>query len=174
MSIAYRTTVNAVGDANSPLSRQLIGVFENLADEGLLGALEATRWTGRPGYPLQAMWRTYVASYVLNISTFTGLIRALRDNPLLAAACGIDNPDEIPSKYAYCRFLKKLTRFRADLDGCMAALSSNLAGQLPGFGETVAIDSTDLKAHSNGSKPVKSDPDASWSRKRGSNGKEKW
>ncbi len=81
MSSYYVTTVKAAAERDSPLARQLTGVFNNLADAEFLSALDATRWTGRPDYALRVMWRTYVASYVLNIGTFTGLIRVLRDNP---------------------------------------------------------------------------------------------
>ncbi|MBA7635899.1 hypothetical protein ES703_43508 [subsurface metagenome] len=44
----------------------------------------------------------------------------------------------------------------------------------PDFGQSVAIDSTDLKAWSNGSKKRKSDIDAGWAIKDGTNGKQKF
>lgn len=54
---------------------------------------------------------------------------------------------------------------------CSRNLVVELAAGLPGLGCTVAVDSTDLNAHSNGSKRRKSDPDAAWSAKKGPNGK---
>lgn len=43
--------------------------------------------------------------------------------------------------------------------------------ELPGFGERVALDSTTLKAWSNGGKTPKTDPDAGWSVKKNTHGK---
>ena len=155
---------------NSDFAKRLRLVFDNLHDEKLLEALEATRWTGRPGYPIRVMWRTYIASYVLNVGTFTGLIRELHANPFLAYLCGITSREAIPSKYAYCRFLKKLVAHKELVLECMASLAGELGRALPGFGEIVAVDSTDIHAYSNGAKKPSSDPDASWSAKKGRNG----
>ena len=56
----------------------------------------------------------------------------------------------------------------------MKDVSRNLVrrhyAEFPGFGQRVALDSTTLKAWSNGSKTVKSDPEAGWSVKNGSQG----
>ena len=45
---------------------------------------------------------------------------------------------------------------------------------MPDFGKSVAIDSTDLKAWSNGAKKPASDPDASWTAKTDTAGKKKY
>lgn len=159
---------------NSDLAKRLSVIFDNPQILGLIEDLEATRRTGRPGYPISVMVKTVLAGFVLNIPTDTGLIRGLGDNPLLSHLCGIFHPDEIPSPWAYSRFRKKLLANRELFMECMAALVSDLNEAIPGFGETVAIDSTVMHAYSNGARKRQSDPDASWSAKRGRNGHTEW
>ena len=138
---------------------ELRGIFKALDDQTLLERLQQTRWTGRPGYPIRVMWRTIVASFVLGIVHDTDLIRTLHANPLLAAACGIRHRRDIPTKFAYCRFRKKLTAFN-DLVGKVLTQSvERLRKALPGFGATVAVDATDVKAWANGLHQ-ETDPDA--------------
>ena len=40
---------------------ELAAVFSSLDDAALLARLQDYRLTGRPGYPLKALWRAYVA-----------------------------------------------------------------------------------------------------------------
>ena len=138
---------------------ELESFFEALPDAPLLEALEATRWTGRPGYPIRVMWRTLVASFFLGIVHDTDLIRALQSNPLLAAACGIDWPDGVPSKFAYCRFRKKLVGFSGLVASLLTECVEQLREALPDFGQTIAVDATDIKAWANGFHQ-ENDPDA--------------
>jgi IS5 family transposase len=56
----------------------------------------------------------------------------------------------------------------------MRTLTYKCYEKLPDFGKIVAIDSTDLKAWSNGKKHQKSDPDAGWVVKGDTNGKTKF
>jgi len=67
-----------------PVVRQLHAVFDSIPDDTLLTDLKAR--TGRPGYTIEVLWKTYVASVVLNLPSFASLIRALQNNPLLAIA----------------------------------------------------------------------------------------
>ena len=67
-----------------PIVRQLHAIFNSIPDDTLIAALKAP--TGRPRYTVEVLWKTYVASVVLNLPTFTSLIRALQNNPLLAIA----------------------------------------------------------------------------------------
>lgn len=157
-----------------PLGRELRGVFDSLPDGKLLTALKAP--TGRPGYPVEVLWRTYVAGVILSLPSFAGLIRALQDNPMLAVACGITSYEEIPSKFAYSRFIRKLSqpRFVVMVKDIMRSLTKDLYDMLPGFGKSVAIDSTDLKAWSNGARNPVADPDAAWAAKLDTSGKKKF
>jgi IS5 family transposase len=138
---------------------ELERLFEALDDGDLLNALEATRWTGRPGYPLRVMWRTLVASFYLGIIHDTDLVRALDSNPLLALTCGIEGRDGVPSKFAYCRFRRKLTGFNEMIADVLSRAVERLRATLPGFGENVAVDATDIHAWANGFHQD-TDPDA--------------
>ncbi len=158
-----------------PIVRQLRAVFETLPDEELLQALKVY-YAGRNGYTDKVLWRTYVAMVVMNLPSFAALIRALQNNPFVAEACGIDYPNGIPSKFAYSRFMRKLQIKHNEVlvKNIMRKLTRRCYEVFPGFGKTVAIDSTDLKAWSNGGKRRKTDPDAGWVVKGGTNGKRKF
>ena len=93
-----------------PVVRQLNAIFDTLPDKELIADL--TAWTGRPGYTVKILWRTYVAMAVLNLPSFASLIRTLQNNPYVAIACGITSSDGIPSKFAYSRFVRKLSEPR--------------------------------------------------------------
>ena len=141
------------------IAESLKSVFGALPDVELLDALEATRWTGRPGYPIRVMWHSLVASFYLGIVHDTDLVRALHDNPLLASVCGIDGPEGIPTKFAYCRFRKKLVGFNHLVAEVLTQCINQLRETLPGFGDDVAVDATDVKAWANGMHQ-ETDPDA--------------
>ncbi len=160
-------------DDETFFERILQPTFDTLPDTELLQALERTRHTGRPGYPLSVMWHTHIAMHVLNFKSYSQLIKGLQNNPALASACGIKNYDDIPSKSAYSCFLKKLSQppFVKMVKDIMRELTRLLYQALPDFGKSVAIDSTSLKAWSNGNKKPISDPNAGWSVKTGSEGK---
>jgi len=147
------------------LGEYLQAVFETLPDHQLITALKAARYNGRPGYPVETMWRTYLASYVLGLPSFATLIRSLHDNPDLRLACGIISEDGVPSKFAYSRFLKRLCEFKPLVEECMAGLANSLRERFPNFGDTIAVDSSDVKAFANGRRKVPADPDAQWSKK---------
>jgi transposase len=170
MTTNYDTTdVNTV-----PIAKQLSAIFRALPDKELLNALKAR--TGRPGYTAEVMWKTYIAMVVLGLPTFASLIRSLQNNPMLAVACGITDSDGIPTKYAYSRFVGKLSQpcHVVMVKDIMRNLTRSLYDTLPNFGKSVAIDSTDIKAWSNGSKNPVADPDATWAAKLDTAGKKKF
>jgi transposase len=158
-----------------PVARQLEAIFNTIPEDELLGALKAY-YAGRNGYTYKILWRTYVAMSILNLPSFAALRRILENNPYIAEACGITSYDEIPSKFAYSRFMRKLQIKHNEVlvRNIMRTLTRKCYETLPEFGKSVAIDSTDLKAWSNGSKERKSDPDAGWAVKDGTNGKQKF
>jgi hypothetical protein len=65
----------------------------------------------------------------------------------------------VPSKFAICRFRRKLAGFTDAVADVLATAVSRLRETLPTFGETVAFDSTDVKAWAN-SFHHDTDPDA--------------
>jgi transposase len=113
---------------------------------------------------------------VLGLQTFASLIRTLQNNPLIAVACGITSPESVPTKFAYSRFMRKLSqpKYVVMVKDIMRSLTRSLYENLPDFGKSVAIDSTDLKAWSNGAKKPVADPDATWAVKLDTSGKKKF
>lgn len=158
-----------------PVFRQLKTVFDAIPDDELLKALKPY-YAGRNGYTCKVLWRTYIAMVVLNLPSFAALIRTLENNPFISLACGIQDADGIPSKFAYSRFMRKLqTRENVVIvKNIMRALTRKFYETLPDFGKSVAIDSTDIKAWSNGHRNRKSDPDAGWVVKGDTHGKRKY
>lgn len=163
-----------------PIVSELEAIFESLPDDELLEKLRGPRRRGRPGYNPRILWRCYAAYYMLGLASVSDLIRMLHDNPYIAAACGINSSGQIPSQPTFSRFGTKLARrpFTLAVKGIMRALTDRLYELLPDFGRSVAIDSTHIKAWSNGSKKGRrgtsttkrqkakigkvSDPDAGW------------
>ena len=162
---------------NTPLARQLAALFDAIPDKEFLDSLR-TYYAGRRGYTHLVLWRTYIAMTYLSLPSFAALIRALQDNPSLREACGINDIDGIPSTFAYSRFMKKLGNYWPRVKTIMRQLTRHLFETLPRFGKSVAIDSTDIKGHSNGRKRGKngkvSDPDAGWCVKSNTEGNRKY
>jgi Transposase DDE domain/Transposase domain (DUF772) len=136
----------------------------------LIADLEATRWTGRPGYPLRAMVGMALAKSIYAIPTWTRTVALVREHAGLLAALGCE---ECPSVYACYRFTAKLRDHTHLLEGCIARVLKELKKRNPLLGWDVAIDASDMPAYANGQRFVSkggrersddefSDPDASW------------
>lgn len=161
----------------TPLACELKALFDAIPDDRLLASLK-TYYAGRRGYTHKVLWRTYVAMTYLSIPTFASLIRMLQDNPSLREACEIAAPDGIPSPFAYSRFIRKLARLGIAVKNILRDLTRRMYDTFPGFGKSVAIDSTDIRAWSNGAKRGKrgkvSDLDAGWVVKMNTQGNRKY
>lgn len=152
-----------------PVVAKLQGIFDSIDDTELIQALNGRIHRGCQGYTVKALWRSYLIGYVENIPTVRGLIRALENNPELCKVAGI-NPLAVPHESTYSRFVVKLAEHsdlvKKALDNCVVELRANLDD----FGEVVAIDSTDLRAYSQGVKNSATnraaDPDARWGAKK--------
>jgi IS5 family transposase len=148
---------------------ELAGLLDSPEIAGLIADLEATRWTGRPGYPLRAMVGLALAKSIYDISTWTRTVRLVREHSALQAALGCEG--DPPSEWACYRFAAKLREHKQLLDACIDAVLTRLRDANPGMGTDVAIDGSDLPAYANGQRFVSkggrerekfSDPDASW------------
>jgi hypothetical protein len=69
----------------------------------LITDLEATRWTGRPGYPIRAMVGMALTKSLYALPTWTRTAALVRDHAALRAALGCADTDS-PSVYACYRF----------------------------------------------------------------------
>lgn len=150
---------------------QLAGLLDSPEIADLIRELEATRWTGRPGYPIRAMVGMALAKSMYAIPTWTRTARLVAEHDALRAALGC--VDGTPSEWACYRFTAKLRAYKPLLDSCISAVLDRLREANPGMGESIAIDGSDLPAYANGQRFVSkngreraaseySDPDASW------------
>jgi hypothetical protein len=121
----------------------------------LIADLEATRWTGRPGYPIRAMVGMALVKSLYVLPTWTRTVALVTEHAALRTAIG-----GAPSVDACYRFTRKLREHRAALDSCLAAVIASLHDELPEFGEHVAIDGSDLPAYANGQRFVQPRPGA--------------
>ncbi len=111
----------------------------------LIAELEATRWTGRPGYPIRAMVGMALAKSIYAIPTWRRTARLVAEHPGLQAALGC-----CPSVYACYRFAAKLREHKPLLDACLDRVTAALHAEHPEMGPDVAIDGSDLPAYANG------------------------
>src|SRR5215213_6230279 len=134
----------------------------------LVSELEATRWTGRPGYPIRAMIGMALAKSLYAIPTWSRTARLVAEHPGLQAVLGC-----VPSVYACYRFTAKLRQYETLLNECITRVVGALAEANPGMGDNLAIDGSDLPAYANGQRFTSkggreraldeySDPEASW------------
>ena len=139
-------------------------VLEALPAEGLISALEKEHWTGRKGYSVRGMWSALIAGILRQAHSLADVVRLLERDKDTRIACGFSK-DNIPSHDAMGRFLKKLVRHADLLEKRFADLVKELCQLLPGFGSKLAVDSTDIKAYSNGHRQNPSDKEARWGAK---------
>lgn len=147
-------------------SAELAGLLSSPEIDQLVAELEATRWTGRPGYPIRAMVGMALAKSMYAIPTWSRTARLVAEHAGLQAALGC-----IPSVYACYRFAAKLRAHKSLLDACLDRVTTALHDAHPEMGRDVAIDGSDLPAYANGQRYVSkngaererfSDPDATW------------
>jgi hypothetical protein len=132
----------------------------------LIADLEATRWTGRPGYPIRAMVGLALVKSLYTLPTWTRTVALVHDHAGLREVLGA-----VPSADAAYRFTVKLRKHRDMLAVCIGKVLGALHDVNPEMGRMVAIDGSDLPAYAVGQRYVKrggelrkrfADPDASW------------
>jgi IS5 family transposase len=157
--------------ARRPVAENLSDILASPEVSRLIDELQATRWTGRPGYPLRAMIGMALAKSLYAIPTWTRTVALVGEHPTLAAVIAPDG--DVPSVYACYRFTAKLRDHADLLQGCIARVLEELKRRNPVLGWDVAIDASDMPAYANGQRFVSkggrersddefSDPDASW------------
>jgi hypothetical protein len=150
-------------------SAELAGLLHSPEIERLVAELEATRWTGRPGYPIRAMVGMALAKSLYALPTWTRTVALVNEHAALAYA--ITSGEPVSSVYACYRFTAKLRAYRELLDACLDAVVARLRDTNPAIGTRVAIDASDMPAYANGQRYTSkngperekfSDPDATW------------
>ena len=134
----------------------------------MISGLQATRWTGRPGYPVRTMVGLALAKSLYALPTWTKTVALVREHWGLQRALGCEgNP---PSVYAAYRFQEKLRDNAAMVERCIDSVVEGLKAKRPSYGTDLAIDASDMPAYANGhtytldgrERKRFSDPDASW------------
>lgn len=149
---------------------RLLSVLEVLPSEKLLITLEREHWTGRKGYSARGMLSALIAGLLYQCHSLAEIIRLLKRDKETRLVCGF-SLDNLPGEDAFSRFLKKLLLHEAIVKECFDGLVSKLRELLPGFGSKLAVDSTDIRAYSNGHRENHSDTDARWGAKQKSGNK---
>lgn len=136
----------------------------------MIADLEATRWTGRPGYPLRTMVGLALAKSLYAIPTWTKTVALVREHWKLQRVLGCEGSP--PSVYAAYRFAEKLRDNGEMVERCIDGVVEGLRSKLPDYGRDLAIDASDMPAYANGQRYVSknseternwhTDPDASW------------
>ena len=132
----------------------------------LIGEIDALRWTGRRGYGARTLIGACLVKSLYGLPTWTRTASLIADHSGLQAALG-----GCPSVWACYRFTTKLREHSDKLADCLDAIAASLQRELPGIGQDVCIDASDMPAFANGQRYVSqggkererfSDPDASW------------
>jgi hypothetical protein len=127
---------------------ELAGLLDSPEIAGLIAALEATRETGRPGYPIRSMIGMALAKSLYALPCWTRVVALVREHPALAAVIAPNGA--VPSQWACYRFTAKLREHSDLLDGCIASVVKALKKRDPLLGWDVAIDASDMPAYANG------------------------
>ncbi|WP_258433004.1 transposase [Weizmannia coagulans] len=121
-------------------------VLDYMPDEAFMQSLEKKRGKGRNDYPVRAMWNSILAGIVFQHESIEKLRRELSRNGQLREMCGFEG--QVPTSYAYTRFLKSLIRDEEMMDKMFETLVEQLLERLPDFGKRLAIDSKAISSFS--------------------------
>ena len=105
---------------------QIAALLDSPEIAGLIADLEATRWTGRPGYPIRAMVGLALTKSVYVIPTWSRTVRLVAEHAALQDALGV-----APSVHAAYRFTIKLREHSATLADCLDRLLAGLHEAIP-------------------------------------------
>ena len=131
---------------------QLAGLLDSPEIAALVSELEATRWTGRPGYPLRSMVGMALAKSIYAVPTWTRTVALVREHAALRFAIAGDG--DVPSVYAVYRVTTKLRAYSDMLAACIDRVTASLHVELPELGRNIAIDGSDMPAYANGQRFV--------------------
>jgi len=148
-------------------------VLKSLLDSPEIGRLieelQATRWTGRPGYPIRTMIGLALAKSLYAIPTWTKTVALVADHWKLQRVLGCEGKP--PSVWSAYRFQQKLRDHWPMVERCIDGVVEGLREKFPSYGTDLAIDASDMPAYANGQRYVyeggpernwHTDPDASW------------
>lgn len=151
--------------------------IENTPDEKIIKKLKEIRKNGRNDWPVEAMWNTFIASYVFNHRSVNDLLRELSRNSQLRQICGLKpqffkqkdgtyKMHIVPSEAAYSRFLANVIKCKKEMEETFEVLVDYMYENLEGFGESLAGDGKAIESYArkNGkkAKDKRGDSEANW------------
>ena len=156
-------------------------VLDALEDGKLIHRLYRIRGKGRNDWPCEAMWNSFIASFLFEHETIESLLRELRRNKQLRTLCGFE-PKAVkqkdgsikiyvaPSASAYSKFLKNLMSCQEELNEMFTGLVLYMYENLEHFGETLMVDgkaiqSFGTKTSRNRKSGCRGEHDADWCQK---------
>lgn len=156
-------------------------VLASLKDAKLIRKLYRIRGKGRNDWPCEAMWNSFIASFLFEHETIGSLLRELRRNKQLRQLCGFE-PKSVkqkdgsikiyvaPSASSYSNFLKNLMGCQNELDEMFTEMVEFMYENLEHFGEILmadgkAIQSFASKASANAKSGRRGERDADWCKK---------
>ena len=143
-------------------------VFDNLPDEKLIQKLKEKREKGRNEWTVEAMWNSFIASFIFDHDSIASLLRELNRNSQLRIICGFqphiysvltDKKDEYgkriresryklaPTASAYTNFLNNLKECEQELREMFDTLVKYMYENLNGFGEIMAADGKAIQSY---------------------------
>jgi hypothetical protein len=103
----------------------------------LIEELEATRWTGRPGYPIRTMIGLTLAKCLYRLPTWTKAVALVAAHWRFQRILGCEAAP--PSHWSAYRFARKLRENGASVRRCVDAVVEGLKAQLPVYGSDLAV-----------------------------------
>ena len=165
-------------------------VLANLPDEELIQKLKTIRGKGRNEWPVEAMWNSFIASFVFDHDSIASLLRELNRNSQLRILCGFQphiysvltkQKDEFgkriresryklaPTASAYTNFLNNLRECQDELREMFDILVKYMYENLDNFGSILAADGKAIQSFATGISQKDSgnrgERDADWCRK---------
>ena len=153
----------------------------SIPDEQLIRRLYKIRGKGRNDWPVEAMWNSFIASFIFEHETVESLLRELKRNSQLRKMCGftpksVRQPDGTykiyvaPSESSYSKFLANLKKCQDELNQIFQELVDYMYTQLDGFGSILmtdgkAIQSFGTRVSKNDKSGERGEHDADWCRK---------
>lgn len=170
---------------------RLQNVLENLPDEELMEKLKSIRGKGRNEWPVEAMWNSFIASFIFDHDSIASLLRELNRNSQLRILCGFQpHPYSVltgekdgygrriresgyklaPTASAYTNFLNNLRKCQDKLREMFDSLVEYMYENLPDFGELLVTDGKAVQSYATKTSKKKNsgnrgERDADWCRK---------
>lgn len=156
-------------------------VIDSMPDEKIIHKLYKIRGKGRNDWPVEAMWNSFLASFVFEHQSISDLLRELKRNRQLREMCGFETKSFkqrdgsiklmlAPTNSAYTNFLNNLKECKEEIQSAFNELVEYMYQNLEHFGEILAVDGKAIQSYAtNYSKKKEQDGrrdlDADWCKK---------